>query len=131
METQTLSNYKAISSLKLFDLKAQKKTIPLKKFCNIPLTHEEMLKENFDNTHGRFFEGNPHIQMTKSASSINFKRNIDKLAQPKNQRPQKACKNSEIDKIMKKCKKMMNVGTKFQYQMTRFEKISDRCLSSI
>lgn len=69
--------------------------------------------------------------MVKSTSSNNFKRNIHKLAQPKNQRSQKVCKNSEIDKIMKKCKKMMNVGTKFQYQVARFEKISDQCLSSI
>ena len=42
--------YNEINNLKLFDVKAQKKTIPWKKFCKIPLTYEESLKENFDAT---------------------------------------------------------------------------------
>lgn len=40
MENDQGTNYKAIARLKLSDLKAQKKTVPLKKLCNIPLSYE-------------------------------------------------------------------------------------------
>lgn len=48
MENDRNINYKAIAGLKLSDLKAQKKTVALKKLCNIPLSYEEVLKENFE-----------------------------------------------------------------------------------
>lgn len=40
--------FNEISNLRLIDFKAQKKTIPFKRFCRIPLSYEETLKENFE-----------------------------------------------------------------------------------
>ena len=44
MESSKKYQFKAITRLQLFDIKAQKKTIPFKKFCSIPLSYEEVLK---------------------------------------------------------------------------------------
>lgn len=44
MESNKKYQFKAIAALKLIDLKAAKKTVPFKKFCNLPLSYEEELK---------------------------------------------------------------------------------------
>lgn len=41
MENNKNAQFKAIARLKLYDIKAQKKTIPFKKFNNLPLSMEE------------------------------------------------------------------------------------------
>ena len=47
MEKEDKYKLNEINNLRLIDIKAQKKTIPFKRFCKIPLSYEEELKQNF------------------------------------------------------------------------------------
>lgn len=68
MENNKNIRFKAVTRLNIFDIKAQKKTIPYKKFCNIPLSYEEQLKENFDMLQYRPIEDGYITHYTRAAS---------------------------------------------------------------
>lgn len=131
MESKGGNNYKALSNLKLYDLKAQKKTVALKKFCNLPLTEVEELKDNFEHLSIQPSQSIAFFQMGKTVPAFRLRRKLNRLSQPKLQGGEKQGKNQEIEKIMKKCKREMSTGFRFHTQMDKFERVSDQCLSSI
>lgn len=120
--------FKAISRLQLFDIKAQKKTIPFKKFCSIPLTYEETMKENFDSfKNSQFPYYSPHNPRRKTCSNLKLKR----LSEPKVSPFASMMKENNMEaanSIMKKCGNLIKGATKYRKRMAKFERYSEECL---